>query len=184
MSRIGKQLITVPDGVEITIQDRRVKVKGPKGELEYTFPESIEVVNKEGRITVKRKNDEKEARSFHGLVRALINNMVEGVSKGFEKRLEIIGVGYRAQASGKKITLNLGFSHPIDFNAPEGVTIEMDKENKNVIIISGIDRQKVGQAAAQIREYRPPEPYKGKGIRYIDEHVHRKAGKAAAKAAA
>ena len=181
MSQIGKSPITVPDGVEVTITDRHVKIKGPKGELEYTFLPLVEVFNKDNQIVITRKNDDKESRSVHGLTRALINNMIIGVSEGFEKRLEIIGVGYRAQASGKKITLSLGFSHPIDYEALEGVTIEMDKENKNIIIVSGIDKQKVGEVAAQIRKYRLPEPYKGKGIRYIDEYVHRKAGKAAVK---
>jgi len=181
MSLIGKRPITVPDGVEVTISDRHVKVKGPKGELEYTFLPLVEALQEDNHIVVKRKNDDKESRSAHGLTRALINNMVIGVTKGFEKRLEIIGVGYRAQVSGKKITLNLGFSHPINFTAPEGITIEMDKESKNVIVISGIDKQLVGEAAAQIRQYRPPEPYKGKGVRYVDEYVHRKAGKAAVK---
>lgn len=181
MSRIGKSPITVPDGVEVTITDRHIKIKGPKGELEYTFLPLVEVLYKDNQIVISRKNDDKESRSAHGLTRALINNMIIGASEGFEKRLEIIGVGYRAQASGKKITLNLGFSHPIDYEAPEGVTIEMDKENKNIIIVSGIDKQKVGEVAAQIRKYRLPEPYKGKGIRYIDEYVHRKAGKAAVK---
>ncbi len=181
MSLIGKQPIKVPDSVEISITGQTIKVKGTKGELEYTFLPLVEVIHEDGNIVVKRKNDDKESRSIHGLTRALINNMVIGVSEGFEKRLEIIGVGYRAQASEKKITLNLGFSHPIDYEAPEGVKIEMDKENKNIIIISGVDKQMVGEAAARIRKYRPPEPYKGKGIRYIDEYVRRKAGKTAAK---
>lgn len=183
MSRIGKQTIKVPDAVEITIQGHHIKVKGPKGELEYTFPDVIEVLHENGNLIVKRKNDEKQSRAFHGLVRSLVSNMVIGVSAGFEKRLEIIGVGYRAQATGNKITLNLGYSHPINLNAKEGVSIEMDKEDKNIIIISGIDKQAVGETAALIRKYRKPEPYKGKGIRYSDEYVHRKAGKAAAKAA-
>lgn len=181
MSRIGKQPITVPDGIEVTITDLHIKIKGPKGELEYDFLPLVEVFYKDNQIVVNRKEDDKESRSVHGLTRALINNMVIGVSEGFEKRLEVVGVGYRAQASGKKITLNLGFSHPIDYTSPEGVNIEIDKENKNIIIISGIDRQKVGQVAAQIRKFRTPEPYKGKGIRYVDEYVHRKAGKAAVK---
>jgi large subunit ribosomal protein L6 len=181
MSLIGKSPIKVSEGIEIAITDRTIKVKGPKGELEYTFLPLVEVFYKDDQIVVKRKNEDKESKSTHGLTRALINNMIIGVSKGFEKRLEILGVGYRAQVSGKKITLNLGFSHPINLTAPEGITIAMDEENKNIIIISGIDKQLVGEVAAQIRKYRPPEPYKGKGIRYIDEHVHRKAGKAAVK---
>ena len=181
MSLVGKQSIKVPDSVEISITGQTIKAKGSKGELEYTFLPLVEVIHENGHILVKRKNDDKESRSIHGLTRALINNMVVGVSEGFEKRLEIIGVGYKAQASGKKITLNLGFSHPINYEAPEGVKIEMDKENKNIIIVSGINKQMVGESAARIRKYRPPEPYKGKGIRYIDEYVRRKAGKAAAK---
>ncbi len=183
MSRIGKQPIAVPDGVDITITDGNVKVKGTKGELEYAFLPLVEVTLEEGNILVNRKKDDKESRAVHGLTRALINNMVIGVSKGFEKRLQIIGVGYRAQASGSKITLHLGYSHPIEYTAPEGVNIEMDKKEKNVVIVSGINKQAVGEAAANIRKFRPPEPYKGKGIRYSDEYVHRKAGKAAAKSA-
>ena len=183
MPRIGKQLITVPEGVEITINGNTIKVKGSKGELEYTFSPSIEVIYRDNQIQVKRSSDESEERSLHGLTRALINNMVKGVSDGFEKRLEIIGVGYRAQVSGKKITLDLGFSHPIKLEASDGVTVEMDKEQKNTIVVSGIDKQAVGQFAAEIRSFRPPEPYKGKGIRYVGEYVARKAGKTAAAAA-
>ena len=179
MSRIGKQPIIIPEGVKVILTDNYIEVKGPKGELEYTFPSSIQVIQKENALQIKRGSDDPVERSFHGLVRALINNMVIGVSTGFEKRLEIIGVGYRAQVSGKKITLNLGFSHPIDFEAPEGVNIEMDKEQKNIVIVSGIDKQKVGQVASKIRSYRPPEPYKGKGVRYVGEYVARKAGKTA-----
>lgn len=183
MSLIGKQPIIVPSGVEVTIDGNHVKVKGSKGELEYTFLPQVEVTKVEDTLIVKRKVDDKESRAFHGLTRALLNNMIIGVSEGFEKRLEIIGVGYRAQVSGRKITLSLGYSHPIEYTVDEGVTVEMDKENKNIVIITGIDKQKVGEAAAQIRKYRPPEPYKGKGIRYTDEYVHRKAGKTAAKTA-
>jgi large subunit ribosomal protein L6 len=184
MSRIGKQPIIVPEGVNVTITDNNVKVQGPKGELEYAFLPLVEVILDDNAIVINRKVDDKESRSVHGLTRALINNMVIGVSKGFEKRLQIIGVGYRAQASGTKITLHLGYSHPIEYQAPEGVNIEMDKEDKNVIIVSGINKQRVGEAAANIRKFRSPEPYKGKGVRYVDEYVHRKAGKAAVKATA
>jgi len=180
MSRIGKQIINIPEGIEVTINGNTIKVKGSNGELEYTFSPRIEVIYKDNQIQVKRSNDEPEDRSLHGLTRALINNMVKGVSDGFEKRLEIIGVGYRAQVSGKKITLNLGFSHPIELEASDGVTVEMDKEQKNTIVVSGIDKQAVGQFAAEIRSFRPPEPYKGKGIRYVGEYVARKAGKTAA----
>jgi len=181
MSRIGKQIIEIPTGIEVTINGNDVKVKGPKGELEYTFEKEVQVIIEDNEIKVTRNSDDPHVRGLHGLTRALINNMIIGVSKGFEKRLEIIGVGYRAQATGKKITLNLGFSHSIEYDAPEGVTIEMDKDQKNVVIITGISKQAVGQSAAVIRSYRPPEPYKGKGIRYVGEYVPRKAGKAAGK---
>jgi large subunit ribosomal protein L6 len=180
MSRIGKQIIKVPQGIEVTINGNTIKIKGPKGELAYTFSPTINVIYKDGQIQVKRNSDEPKQRSLHGLIRALIKNMVTGVSDGFTKRLEIIGVGYRAQVGGKKVTLNLGFSHPIDMEMPAGVSVEMDKEQKNIMIISGTDKQAVGQFAANIRGLRPPEPYKGKGIRYVDEYVPRKAGKAAA----
>jgi large subunit ribosomal protein L6 len=182
MSRIGKQIIKVPQGIEVTLNGNTIKIKGPKGELTYTFSPTINVIYKDDQIQVKRNSDEPRERSLHGLTRALIKNMIVGVSNGFEKRLEIIGVGYRAQVSGKKVTLNLGFSHPIDMETPKGVSVEMDKEQKNIMIISGADKHAVGQFAANIRGLRPPEPYKGKGIRYIDEYVPRKAGKTAAAA--
>ncbi len=181
MSRIGKQIIEIPSGVEVTLEGRNIKVKGSKGELSYEHEAPVSVIIEGNEITVKREDDMPHTRSLHGLTRALIQNMVTGVSEGFTKRLEIIGVGYRAQVSGQKVTLNLGFSHPIDYMVPEGVKAEMDQENKNIIVISGIDKQKVGQAAAKIRGYRPPEPYKGKGIRYEGEYVPRKVGKTAAK---
>ena len=181
MSRIGKQPIVIPAGVDVTLDTNTIKVKGSKGELQYTFSPKINLLIKDGNIQVKRTGNEPEDRSLHGLVRALVYNMVTGVSSGFEKRLEIIGVGYRAQTSGRKITLNLGFSHPVELEAPEGVMVEMDKEQKNTIVISGVDKQAVGQFAANIRSFRPPEPYKGKGIRYVGEYVARKAGKAAGK---
>jgi large subunit ribosomal protein L6 len=184
MSRIGKVPITVPNGVQVTIANRQVKVKGPKGELSYTYDPIVEVVLDGSVIQVTRNGDDKKARAFHGLTRALLNNMVHGVSAGFEKRLQLVGVGFKAQVSGKKLTLNVGFSHPIEYMIPDGVKIEADKEDKNVLIVAGIDRQLVGETAAQIRKFRTPEPYKGKGIRYVDEYVRRKAGKAAVKAAA
>jgi large subunit ribosomal protein L6 len=180
MSRIGKKTIKVPAGVIVTIEGNKIKVKGPKGELRYEFSSAVKVACTDGVIQIKRVNDEPSDRSLHGLARALINNMINGVTTGYEKRLEIIGVGYRAQPSPKKLTLNLGFSHPIDLPVPEGIHVEMDKEQKNVLIVSGIDKQAVGQFSANIRGFRPPEPYKGKGIRYVDEYVPRKAGKAAA----
>lgn len=179
MSRIGKQIIAIPDGVEVTITGNSIKVKGPKGELELDFSEKIKVTYGDSQIQVKRTSDDSEGRSLHGLIRALINNMVIGVSNGFEKKLEIIGVGYRAQVSGSKITLNLGFSHPVELVAPEGVNVKMDEDQKNTVVISGISKQAVGQFAAIIRKFRPPEPYKGKGIRYVGEYVPRKSGKTA-----
>ncbi len=180
MSRIGKQIIAIPSGVEVTLTGSHIKVKGSKGELELDFDPSITVSKDDDGIKVKRDSDEPQIRSLHGLTRALIANMVKGVADGFEKRLEIIGVGYRAQVSGKKLTLSLGFSHPIELTVPEGLTAEMDKDAKNTLVVSGIDKQLVGQFAANIRSFRPPEPYKGKGIRYVDEYVSRKAGKSAA----
>jgi large subunit ribosomal protein L6 len=181
MSKVGKVPVQIPSGVDVTLNGAEVIVKGPKGELRYTHLPSVNVTLSDGTLVITRNSDEKPARAAHGLTRALLNNMVIGVSKGFERRLQIIGVGYRANATGRKITLSLGYSHPIDFHAPEGVTVQMDQEEKSVIVVSGIDKQKVGEASAQIRKFRPPEPYKGKGIRYLDEHVHRKAGKTAAK---
>ncbi len=180
MSRIGKQIIEIPTGVEITLDGQTVMVKGSKGQLQFTHDPAVTVAKTDDGIVVTRDSDEPHARSLHGLTRALINNMVIGVSEGFKKELEIIGVGYRAQVSGKKLTLNLGFSHPVDLEVPEGLTAEMDKERKNVLVISGIDKQLVGQFSANIRSFRPPEPYKGKGIRYVGEYVARKAGKSAA----
>ena len=177
MSRIGKQIIVIPAGVEVTLDGSRVRVKGPKGELEANFDPSITITKDDAGIRIKRDSDEPRARSLHGLTRALIANMVAGVSTGFEKRLEIIGVGYRAQVSGKKLTMNLGFSHPIELTVPDGLTADMDKEQKNVLVISGIDKQLVGQFAANVRSFRKPEPYKGKGIRYEGEYVRQKQGK-------
>lgn len=181
MSRIGKQIITIPSGVTITNNGLQVTVKGPKGELKLTHAPCISLVMEEGTLLVKFDSEDLNLRPFHGLTRALINNMVVGVSTGFEKRLQIIGVGYRAQIAGKKLTLNLGFSHPVVLDIPEGISAEMDAEQKNTLVISGIDKQLVGQFSANIRSFRPPEPYKGKGIRYHDEHVPRKAGKSASK---
>ena len=179
MSRIGKKIITIPTGVEIVVDGRTVKVKGKKGELQFTHDPLITVVKNDQTIVVTRSSDDPHARSLHGLTRALINNMVVGVAEGFKKELEIIGVGYRAKVSGKKLVMNLGFSHPVELQIPDGLTAEMDKDKKNTLVISGIDKQLVGQFAANIRSFRPPEPYKGKGIRYSDEYVARKAGKSA-----
>lgn len=181
MSRIGKQPVQIPSGVEITLDGSHVIVKGKKGELSFSFDPRI-IIKKEGdEIIITRSTDEKEERALHGLTRSCIQNMVTGVSEGFTKELEIIGVGYRATANGGKIDLSLGFSHPVEMKAPEGVKVEMHKEKKNTIVVSGYDKQKVGQFAAEIRSLRKPEPYKGKGVRYVGEYVIRKAGKSAAK---
>ena len=183
MSRIGIQPIVIPQGVTVTQEaDGTAIVKGPKGELKYQVNPLVTLEITETEIKVIRKGEEREKRAAHGLVRSLLQNMVTGVTEGFTKKLEINGVGYRAQMQGKKLVLTLGFSHPVEHPAPEGIEIKMDEEKKNIIIISGIDKQKVGQVASEIRGYRKPEPYKGKGIRYIDEYVRRKAGKTAAKA--
>lgn len=181
MSRIGKQPIQVPDGVTVEVKEGNlVSVKGPKGELSVKIHANINVEVKDNEVLVTRKDEEKLSMSLHGLSRTLVNNLVEGVTKGFEKRLEINGVGYRANIQGRKAVLSLGYSHPIEFEAPDGIELAIDNEKKNVIIVSGIDKQVVGEVAAKIRSYRKPEPYKGKGIRYEGEQVRRKAGKAAA----
>jgi large subunit ribosomal protein L6 len=177
MSRIGKQPITVPDGVEITIAPELVKVKGPKGELEERVSRDIGVAQENGEIVVTRSTDRGEHRALHGLTRSLIANMVEGVTSGFEKRLEIQGVGYRAQLQGDKIVLALGYSHPVEVNAPSGIEFEVPQPTR--ITVRGISKQAVGEVAAIIRKQRPPEPYKGKGIRYQGEYVARKVGKRA-----
>jgi large subunit ribosomal protein L6 len=177
MSRIGKQPIAVPDGVEISIEPELVKVKGPKGELEERVSREIGVAQENGEIVVTRSTDRGEHRALHGLTRSLIANMVEGVTSGFEKRLEIQGVGYRAQLQGDKLVLALGYSHPVEVNAPTGIDFEVPQPTR--ITVRGISKQVVGEVAATIRKQRPPEPYKGKGIRYEGEHVARKVGKRA-----
>ncbi|MCL1789139.1 MAG: 50S ribosomal protein L6 [Oscillospiraceae bacterium] len=176
MSRIGKSPITVPTGVDVKIDGCSVTVKGPKGTLSREFQSSMKIMLDGGVITVTPETESKTDRSLHGLTRTLINNMVTGVTSGFNKELEIQGVGYRCQKKGKDLDLNLGFSHPVIVSDTEDITIEAPGPNK--IIISGIDKQKVGQFAAEVRGLRPPEPYKGKGIRYVDEVVRRKEGKA------
>ncbi len=181
MSRVGKLPITIPSGVTITSNGQEITVKGSKGELKCMVHPNIKVEITDTEVICSRPNDQKENRSLHGTTRAIINSMVEGVSKGFEKKLEVRGVGYRFNISGKMLNLSLGFSHPIDFEIPEGITITAGEENKNLMIIAGIDKQLVGQTAARIREYRKPEPYKGKGVRYVDEYVKIKQGKKAAK---
>lgn len=181
MSRIGKKIITIPAGVTVVVSDAVVEVKGPKGVLLFTIPSGISVGVEDSTISVSRSSDDREDRSLHGLTRAMIANMIEGVTQGFTKKLEIIGVGYKAQVIGRTLNLSLGFSHPVDMEAPEGIEVSMDKDAKNTVVIFGIDKQKVGEFAANIRKLRKPEPYKGKGIRYLGEYVRRKAGKTAGK---
>ena len=176
MSRIGKSPIPVPSGVDVTVVDRHVTVKGPKGTLERDLPGAITVRQDGDTLLVERPDDERESRALHGLVRSLVNNMVVGVHTEFTKELEIIGVGYRASANGpSKLDLALGFSHPVSVDAPDGVTFEVPTPNR--IVVRGIDKEAVGQVAANIRKIRKPEPYKGKGVRYLGEHVAKKAGK-------
>lgn len=179
MSRIGNKSVALPSGVTVELKGSMVHVKGSKGELTYELLPEVTVTVDGSTVVVGRKNDSKDARARHGLTRALINNMVKGVSDGYQKQLEIIGVGYKAAIKGKTLVLNLGHSHPIDFDIPAEIEITQDERNKNILFIKGADKQQVGQVAARIRELRPPEPYKGKGIRYSDEHVRRKVGKAA-----
>jgi large subunit ribosomal protein L6 len=177
VSRIGKQPIPVPDGVEITIEPELVKVKGPKGELAERVSRAMDVKQEDGEILVARPTDRGEHRALHGLTRSLIANMVEGVTNGYEKTLEIQGVGYRAQLQGSKLVLALGYSHPVEMDAPAGIDFEVPQPTR--IIVRGISKQAVGEVAANIRKQRPPEPYKGKGIRYQGEQVARKVGKRA-----
>ena len=182
MSRIGKKPVSVPSNVEVSIEADILKVKGPKGELTVPFESTyVSFSKEEDFISVTRANDTKPARARHGLYRSLLANAIEGVINGFAKSLEIKGVGYRGALKGSGIEFQLGFSHPILFELPEGITVEFDKKNANLLTISGISKQLVGQVAANIRALRKPEPYKGKGIRYTDEYVVRKAGKSAAK---
>lgn len=175
MSRIGRMPIAIPEGVTVDIaENNQVTVKGPKGTLERTLPAEMEIKKEGNTVTVSRPNDVKRMKSLHGLTRTLINNMVIGVTQGYTKELEVNGVGYRAQKSGKVLTLHLGYSHPVEMQDPEGLESKVDG---NKIIISGIDKEKVGQYAAEIRDKRRPEPYKGKGIKYADEVIRRKVGK-------
>jgi large subunit ribosomal protein L6 len=169
--------VVVPDGVDVKIKGSNVQVKGPKGELQHTFPADMEIKLDKGEVTVKRPTDEPNHRALHGMTRALINNMVVGVSSGFSKVLEVNGVGYRATLDGKILVLNVGYSHPVKVEPPEGIEFVVDERTRQ-IIIQGYDKQVVGHVAADIRKVRPPEPYKGKGIKYIDERIRRKAGKA------
>ncbi|GEP07131.1 50S ribosomal protein L6 [Methylobacterium oxalidis] len=175
MSRVGKKPVSVPSGVTATVNGQTVKMKGSKGELQFVVPSLVNVALDNGAITVEPKNQSKEARSLWGTSRAQVANLVEGVAKGFEKRLEITGVGYRAAMAGKALKLSLGYSHDIEYEIPAGITITTPKPTE--IVIAGIDRQRVGQVAAEIRDYRGPEPYKGKGVKYAGEFIFRKEGK-------
>ncbi len=177
MSRIGKKPILVPAGVSVNINGSEVTVKGPKGELKETFNSDMTIAMENNEIVVSRPTDNKEHRALHGLTRTLISNMVEGVANGYSKTLEVNGVGYRAQKQGKNLVMNLGYSHQVIMPEVDGITVEVP--NNNTIIVSGADKQKVGQFAAEVREKRPPEPYKGKGIKYAGEYIRRKEGKAA-----
>ena len=175
MSRIGRAPIAIPAGVEVVVDGSTVTVKGAKGTLSRTMNSNITITKDGDTITVTRPNDQKENRSLHGLTRTLIANMIEGVSNGYKKELEINGIGYRAEVKGNALWMKIGFSHDVIMDAPEGITVEV---NGNKVTVSGADKQKVGQFAAEIREKRPPEPYKGKGIKYVDEYIRRKEGKA------
>ena len=177
MSRIGKKPIQIPEGVSISLGPGRVSVNGPKGELEQTVSTRMEIVEQDGTLVVSRPTDRGTDRAVHGLTRSLVANMVAGVTDGFEKRLEIQGVGYRAKLAGKALELSVGYSHPVTIQAPDGIEFEVPQPTQ--VIVRGIDKQLVGEIASQIRRVRPPEPYKGKGIRYVGEHVRRKVGKRA-----
>lgn len=176
MSRIGKQPVPVPKGVTVTIEGQQVTVKGAKGQLSRELPPEIAFVQEGEEIVVTRRNESRNARQRHGLVRTLISNMVEGVSKGYEKKLEIQGVGYRASLQGQKLVMALGYSHPVEFDPPPGIQFAVEKNTS--VTVTGIDKEIVGNTAARVRAARPPEPYKGKGVRYLGEQVRRKAGKA------
>lgn len=175
MSRVANNPIEVPSGIEVTLNGQAVKVKGPKGELNLVGHDLVEISQQDQTLTFAARNSEKSADALAGTTRALINNMVTGVSQGFEKKLTLVGVGYRAQAQGNKLNLSLGFSHPVEFQVPEGIKVETPSQTE--VVVSGVDKQQVGQVAAEIRAYRPPEPYKGKGVRYADEQVLRKEAK-------
>ncbi|MBD3265051.1 50S ribosomal protein L6 [bacterium] len=175
MSRIGRKPIDLPKDVEVKINGRNVSVKGSKGQLEWQYPDPITVKQEENQLLIERPDDMKENRALHGTVRAVINNMVVGVSSGFERKLEINGVGYRAAVQGNTLNLELGYSHPINYELPQGISAAVEK-NVN-ITLSGIDKQLLGEVAAKVRSFRPPEPYKGKGVKYVEEHIRRKVGK-------
>src|SRR5881275_749725 len=176
MSRIGRLPVTVPTGVDVTISGRQVTVKGPKGQLSMELAEPIEIAQNDGVITVTRPNDEGRVRALHGLSRTLVANMVTGVTEGYSKTLEIVGVGYRVQARGSGVEFSLGYSHPVPVTPPDGVTLRVETPTR--LVVEGIDKQQVGEVAANIRKLRKPDPYKGKGLRYSGEHIRRKVGKA------
>jgi large subunit ribosomal protein L6 len=178
VSRVGRKPVTIPSGVKVQVKDHDITVQGPKGQLAATFHPSLAVEMKDDHVVVSRSSDEKQNRALHGLWRALIQNMVKGVTEGYVRKLELVGVGYRAELKGSKLQLALGYSHPILFAPPTGIKIEAPSQTN--IVISGIDKELVGQVAAKIRSFRPPEPYKGKGVKYEGEIIRRKAGKAAA----
>lgn len=177
MSRIGKLPIPIPKGVSVALADHTITVKGPRGELAYTWPPRMTVTHENDVLRVERPSDSKQDRAYHGLVQRLILNMVKGVTEGFRKELEIQGVGYRAEMQGKTLVMNLGLSHEVRYDPPQGVAISTPRQTS--VVVEGVDKQRVGQTAAEIRRWRPPEPYKGKGIRYVGEHVRRKVGKKA-----
>lgn len=182
MSRIGKLPILIPGGVQVELDGRKVKVKGPKGELERSFTNYVSITEEDNQLVVTRSSDEKAARALHGTTRAVLQNMVTGVSDGFQKSLEINGVGYKAEMDGANLVLSVGYSHQVRVEPPSGIEFEVAEKNR-IVVIKGINKEIVGQVAADIRKVRPPEPYKGKGIRYLDERVRRKAGKSAASGA-
>ncbi len=184
MSRIGAKTIDIPSGVTVELKSGVVHVKNSKGGLQYTLQPLVTIDVKDNKVWVKRTDDSAEAKAYHGLTRALLANMIKGAATGHERKLEIVGVGYKVQPKGKTLVLSLGFSHTVDFPLPEGIEAVQDEKNKALLTIKGMDKQLVGQVAANLRSLRPPEPYKGKGIRYTDEHVRRKPGKAAVTKAA
>jgi large subunit ribosomal protein L6 len=179
MSRIGRKPVTVPNGVTVALDGRTVTVKGPKGELKRAMPPEMQLKVEDGAVTVERPSDAGRHRALHGLTRSLVNNMVEGVTNGFARQLEIVGVGYKAETRPEGVRLVVGYSHPVEYDAPDGIKISVEKPT--LVKVEGIDKELVGQVAAELRSVRPPEPYKGKGIRYQGEHVRRKAGKTGGK---
>lgn len=181
MSRIGKKPVSIPGGVKVTVSANTINIEGPKGKLNYAFKPGFKVEVKDNNVSISRPSDSKEDKSIHGLIRSLVQNMIIGVTTGYQKDLEVVGVGFKAAIQGKVLNLQLSYSHPINYPIPAGVTIETPKPN--MIVIKGMDKAKVGEAAAEIRDFYRPEPYKGKGIKYVGEHVRRKAGKAVAGAA-